>query len=178
MPVRVETFATVDEGARALSSARQARYFGGGTLLMRAVNAGDQSFDTMISVTDQALREKIAAHYDAAFADLEGLRLPPRRAGWRHSYQSYVVVLEAGSPVSPATFMDELARLGVSTRVGTYAVHRQPYFRERFGDRSLPFTEEAADRSVALPLFCGLTESDQGRVVEAVRTVWSGVKST
>ncbi|MEZ5066587.1 MAG: DegT/DnrJ/EryC1/StrS family aminotransferase [bacterium] len=125
-----------------------------------------------------AEREKIAARYDAAFADLEGLRLPPRRAGWRHSYQSYVVVLEADSPVSPATFMEELARLGVSTRVGTYAVHRQPYFRERFGDRSLPFTEEAADRSVALPLFCGLPESDQARVVEAVRTVWSGVKST
>ena len=57
MPVRVETFATVDEGARALSSARQARYFGGGTLLMRAVNAGDQRFDTLIRVTDPALRE-------------------------------------------------------------------------------------------------------------------------
>lgn len=57
MPVHVETFATVDEGTRALSSSRQARYFGGGTLLMRAVNAGDQGFDTLIRVTDPVLRE-------------------------------------------------------------------------------------------------------------------------
>lgn len=50
MPLRVETFETADEAARALSSNRNARVIGGGTLLMRGVNAGVQTFDTIIHV--------------------------------------------------------------------------------------------------------------------------------
>lgn len=61
MAVRVETCGTLDEAVRALSASRSARVFGGGTLLMRAVNEGDQSFDTMIRVADPALREIRAA---------------------------------------------------------------------------------------------------------------------
>lgn len=57
MPVRVETFSQIDEAARALSSNPQARIFGGGTILMRAVNEGDQSFDTLFRLTDPALKD-------------------------------------------------------------------------------------------------------------------------
>ncbi|TKT76218.1 FAD binding domain-containing protein [Aquamicrobium sp. LC103] len=52
MPVRVETYERLDEAARALASSRTARFLGGGTLIMRAVNAGDQSFDTIIRARD------------------------------------------------------------------------------------------------------------------------------
>ena len=41
MPVTVKTFATSGEAAAALSSDRGARYLGGGTLVMRALNEGD-----------------------------------------------------------------------------------------------------------------------------------------
>ena len=41
MPVTVKTFATSGEAAAALSSERDARYLGGGTLVMRALNEGD-----------------------------------------------------------------------------------------------------------------------------------------
>jgi CO/xanthine dehydrogenase FAD-binding subunit len=57
MPVRVETVARLEDAARALSSQRTARVYGGGTLLMRAVNEGDPSFDTLIVINDRALRE-------------------------------------------------------------------------------------------------------------------------
>ena len=50
----VDTFATLSEDARALSPT--SRYLGGGTLLMRAVNYGDQSFDRILCVRDQSLR--------------------------------------------------------------------------------------------------------------------------
>lgn len=50
MPLRVETFETIDDAARALSSNRNARVIGGGTLLMRGVNAGVQTFDTIIRI--------------------------------------------------------------------------------------------------------------------------------
>ena len=57
MPLSVKTFAGVEEAARALSGSRSARYFGGGTLVMRALNEGAQAFDTVIRTTDPALRQ-------------------------------------------------------------------------------------------------------------------------
>lgn len=120
-------------------------------------------------------RVRLARRYDDAFAGLAGLRLPPRIApeAGVHSYQSYVVVLEKGAPIEPGPFMAALARLGISTRVGTYAVHKQPYFLRAFGQpRPLPFSEEAATRSVALPLYNGLAFEDQDRVIEAVHATW------
>jgi CO/xanthine dehydrogenase FAD-binding subunit len=55
MPVTVKTFATSGEAAAALSSERGARYLGGGTLVMRALNEGDISISTVVRATDQAL---------------------------------------------------------------------------------------------------------------------------
>ncbi len=57
MPVRVETYGRIEEAARAMAASRSARFLGGGTLVMRAVNEGDQSFDTIVRSTDPAFRE-------------------------------------------------------------------------------------------------------------------------
>ena len=56
MPVSVKTFGVLDEAARALSASRAARFFGGGTLVMRALNEGAGGFDTVIRATDPALK--------------------------------------------------------------------------------------------------------------------------
>ena len=55
MPVTVKTFASSGEAAAVLSSDRGARYLGGGTLVMRALNEGDVSISTVVRVTDRAL---------------------------------------------------------------------------------------------------------------------------
>jgi CO/xanthine dehydrogenase FAD-binding subunit len=55
MPVTVKTFASSAEAAAALSSDRAARYLGGGTLVMRALNEGDVSIATVVRATDQSL---------------------------------------------------------------------------------------------------------------------------
>lgn len=56
MPVKVETYERADEAARAFAASRSARFLGGGTLVMRAVNAGNQSFDTIIRLRDPEFR--------------------------------------------------------------------------------------------------------------------------
>ncbi len=61
MPVTVKTFTTSGEAAAALSSEREARYLGGGTLVMRALNEGDISISTVVRATDRAL-----THLDVA----------------------------------------------------------------------------------------------------------------
>jgi CO/xanthine dehydrogenase FAD-binding subunit len=55
MPVAVKTFASSTEAAAALSSDRTARYLGGGTLVMRALNEGDVSILTVVRASDRAL---------------------------------------------------------------------------------------------------------------------------
>lgn len=57
MPVRVESYERMEDAARALASNRAARFLGGGTLVMRAVNEGDQSFDTIVRASDSRFRE-------------------------------------------------------------------------------------------------------------------------
>lgn len=52
--LRVETFNTLSEAATAMDS--NARFLGGGTLVMRAVNYGDQSFDRIVRTQDDAQR--------------------------------------------------------------------------------------------------------------------------
>ncbi|MCK1421715.1 FAD binding domain-containing protein [Bradyrhizobium sp. 180] len=55
MAVTVKTFASASEAAGAISSDRSARYLGGGTLVMRALNEGDVSISTIVRASDQAL---------------------------------------------------------------------------------------------------------------------------
>src|SRR5262245_9430042 len=55
MPVTVRTFASAGEAAAALSSDRGARYLGGGTLVMRALNEGDVSISTIVRANDTVL---------------------------------------------------------------------------------------------------------------------------
>jgi xanthine dehydrogenase small subunit len=52
MTVQVKTFGSMSEAAAALASDRAARFFSGGTLLMRAINEGDPSIATLVRVID------------------------------------------------------------------------------------------------------------------------------
>src|SRR6201993_125942 len=55
MSITVKTFANSGEAAAALSRERGARYLGGGTLVMRALNEGDVSISTIVRASDHAL---------------------------------------------------------------------------------------------------------------------------
>jgi CO/xanthine dehydrogenase FAD-binding subunit len=52
MSINVKTFASLADAAGALSSERGARFLGGGTLLMRAVNRADPDVETIVRSTD------------------------------------------------------------------------------------------------------------------------------
>lgn len=54
MPLSVETFAKVEDASAALNEPG-ARYFGGGTLVVRAANEGDVSLSRFVRATDAAL---------------------------------------------------------------------------------------------------------------------------
>jgi xanthine dehydrogenase small subunit len=54
--ISVKTFSRLAEAANALSSERAAHFFGGGTLIMRAVNEADPDVQTIVRSTDPVLQ--------------------------------------------------------------------------------------------------------------------------
>jgi dTDP-4-amino-4,6-dideoxygalactose transaminase len=63
----------------------------------------------------------------------------------------------------------ELAARGISCRRGIPPIHLEPlYCHDRTASAPLPITERVAARSIFLPIFAGLSDGDQQRVIDAV----------
>jgi perosamine synthetase len=125
-------------------------------------------------------RQRLAAIYDEAFADLPWLRTPYFRARSEHGYQSYPCLFqpEAINPDSLERvhaarneWMDSLQQSGISTRPATHAVHMLAFYREKYGlsPSDFPQARAANDCSISLPLFHGMTGEEQDWVIGQVR---------
>lgn len=111
-------------------------------------------------------RRRLALRYNALLARVDGVTTPVEPDGYRHTYQSYCVRLR--SPERRAGVMAYLAERGIASRRGVMAIHMEPFYRKRFSALSLPVTEEASAATLLLPLYAGMTESEQDQVVEAL----------
>ena len=113
-----------------------------------------------------ARRQQIAARYDEAFEDLP-VRLPITPDGRTHVFHQYTIdVGEARDAI-----VADLREAGVGADIYyPIPVHRQAYIMERGLHADLPVTDAAAARTLALPMFPGLTDAEQSQVIEAVRT--------
>jgi dTDP-4-amino-4,6-dideoxygalactose transaminase len=120
-------------------------------------------------------RARLAARYDEAFAGLAGLLLPGRVPyPVRHAWHLYAPLVDIDRlTIGRDELMAELKALNVGTGLHYTAAHEFSYYRERFGWRPEDFPEAhfVSERIVSLPLFPGLTDSDQDDAIEAVRTV-------
>jgi dTDP-4-amino-4,6-dideoxygalactose transaminase len=61
-----------------------------------------------------------------------------------------------------------LAEEGIRTQVHYIPVPRQPYYRARYGELRLPGAEAYYRRTLSLPLYAGMDETDVDRVVDAL----------
>lgn len=116
-------------------------------------------------------RRSLAAVYGEALAGLDGVQAPFVPEGTEHAYQSYVVLLDEG--IDRNAVIDAMRAAEIETTLGTYSMHLQPYFRERFGiaDEQLPNSTRAHASALTLPLYPQLAESDVLRVVETLERV-------
>lgn len=146
MTVTVLTFTSVDEAERALGANRGARVIGGGTIVMRDVNAGDPSLGTLIRVTDPALRQirndggRIVIGPMATMADvlraseLDFLSAPARAVGGPAVRNMATVAGNLFAPPPYGDFATALLALGATVQLsGTSAapVPIDDFLRER-----------------------------------------------
>jgi dTDP-4-amino-4,6-dideoxygalactose transaminase len=116
-----------------------------------------------------AERRRLAERYDAALARIPELR-PLGRVTYphRHVHHLYVVRLEIQRlTIDRDAFMAAVIGAGVGLGLHFTAVHELTYYRQRLGDlrAALPVATDVSRRLFSLPLFPGLSDAEQDRVV-------------
>ena len=117
-------------------------------------------------------RARVAAGYDQRLAGLDALRRPSVRDGVRLSWFVYVVRLaDEYTRADRDRIMAGLRARGIGCRNYFPLIHLQPFYRERFGcgPGDFPVAEAAAERTIALPFFSGLSEAEVDEVVSSLR---------
>jgi len=119
-----------------------------------------------------ASRARVAGLYDERLAGVEGLQLPcADRGEERRSWFVYVVQLPDG--VDRAAAIGALAEAGIQSKAYLPCIHLMPFYRERFGFQGgeFPVAERIAERSLALPFYPSMTESEVDCVCETFVSV-------
>jgi perosamine synthetase len=115
-----------------------------------------------------ARRAEIAARYAEGLAEIEGVEAPiPGRGAEARSWFVYPVRLpEAADRVK---VIDRLAGDGIASKAYLPCIHLFPHLAALgYGEGQFPVAEEASRRSLALPFFTAMTESQVARVCEAL----------
>jgi UDP-4-amino-4,6-dideoxy-N-acetyl-beta-L-altrosamine transaminase len=112
-------------------------------------------------------RRKLASHYESLLAPLApAVRYAPGNPLDSHGWHLCTVLIDFDIlDISRRELMERLKRRGIGSQVHYIPVHTQPYYRERYGNLSLPGAMQYYRRVLSLPLYSAMTEEDVDRVV-------------
>lgn len=122
----------------------------------------------------QQRRRQLAEMYQAAFAGVNGLRLPVTHSEVHHAWHLYVLRLDADRWNVPRDrFVEEMKRRNIGTSVHFIPVHLHSYYRDKYGYQAddFPVALDNYRRMVSLPLNPRMSDADAGDVIEAVRDI-------
>jgi perosamine synthetase len=116
-----------------------------------------------------AERSRVASLYRERLEQIEAIRVPSEGDGLeRRSW--FVYVVEVGDGIDRDAVIDRLAERGIASKAYLPCIHLQPFYRERFGFKGgeFPAAERASSRSLALPFYTTMPESQVDRVCGAL----------
>lgn len=129
-----------------------------------------------------ARREELAAFYDEAFSEFEGVvRAVPRPhdGQTRHVLHLYVLLLDlARLKVDRNQFLSALLAENIGVSMHFWPLHMHPYYREKYGysPDDFPVARRVGESVLSLPLVPQMNERDAQDVVDAVRKVSNAYK--
>jgi perosamine synthetase len=117
-----------------------------------------------------AARGEVADRYAALLAGLD-VELPLEDDD-DHERSWFVYVVELPRGVDRDALIGRMGELGVDCAPYLPSIHLQSYMRERYGfpEGLCPVSEDASERTMAIPFHARLEREDQERVAEALRT--------
>jgi dTDP-4-amino-4,6-dideoxygalactose transaminase len=115
-------------------------------------------------------RATAAALYKEALGDTAVTLPAPGSRSW------FVYVVQLPAEVDRDATMVKLGEMGIETKPYLPAIHLMSFYRERFGWREgqFPVCEDVSRRSLALPFFPGISETQVARVAEALAKLLPG----
>ena len=131
-------------------------------------------------------RAKKAEIYNRELAGLDWIRTPVTPEGYKHTYQSYCLLIGGKNLIGLSAeehidrwryVRDRLTNTfkakGIAIRGGTHACHMLPYYARKYGLKPMDFPKTAiADALlVTIPLFASMTDDEQQYIIDAIKEV-------
>lgn len=122
-----------------------------------------------------ARRQYLAARYHEALSSLPLICPADPPAGEAHAWHLYVIRLAPTAKMTRDELVQALSDRGIGTSVHYVPLHRQPYWRDRYGlgPEMFPHSDAAYQSMVSIPLFTAMADGDQDRVIAALREALS-----
>jgi dTDP-4-amino-4,6-dideoxygalactose transaminase len=116
-------------------------------------------------------RNTLADYYNEKLKDIESIQVPFVDEFNKHVYQTYNVLLE--KKINRDNVIMKLREKGVQVQIGTYALHKQPVYKDsvQCDENDFPNTKFVFEQSLALPMYHELTFKDIDYIVSALREV-------
>lgn len=112
-------------------------------------------------------RQRVFDRYVEGLGSVEGLRLPGWRPGSQPTWHLFPVRVEASRR---RAIFETLRERGITVQVNYIPVYWHPLFQELGYRKGMcPVAEQYYREEISLPMYAGLTETDQDRVIDEVR---------
>ena len=118
-------------------------------------------------------RRVLAGQYEAALRDLRLLRLPSEPADRKHAWHLYAIRIMGENPgeVRQSVF-SAMRQAGIGVNVHYLPVYLHSYYRALGYSAGLcSVAEQAYEGLLSLPMWHGLTDGDQSRVIENLSSI-------
>ena len=114
-------------------------------------------------------RHNAASSYNSLLLEIPGVTIPSEPMNLRHSYQSYVVLLE--NHIDRNLVIRNMRQAGIETTLGTYSMHLQPAFQRLYelSDADFPNATFAHLQCLTLPLSHKYKDDDLVAVVTELK---------
>ncbi|MFV0679502.1 DegT/DnrJ/EryC1/StrS family aminotransferase [Ottowia sp.] len=118
-------------------------------------------------------RQQLAGRYMTELAGLPLLLPADAPAGDAHAWHLFVLRLSDQARITRDEVIQRLSEAGIGTSVHYVPLHRQPYWRDRYGLRpeQFPVADAAYQRMFSIPLFTSMSDDEQTRVIDALQTI-------
>jgi perosamine synthetase len=117
-------------------------------------------------------RRRLAERYRDGFAAIPGVQAPVEPSWARSNWQSYC--LRLSDRLDQLKVMQTLLDQGISTRRGIMTIHREPAYADPGTHRTvgrLPRSVAAQERSIVLPLYAQMAETELATVLQQLREI-------
>ncbi len=116
-------------------------------------------------------RQKVAAYYDAAFQNMDGLKTPARQSNSTHVFHQYTLRVGNGVRDELKTFLSER---GIPSNIYyPLPLYKQNAFKKYFSQKDFPATEMLCNSVLSLPIHTEMTQETLEYIVEGVVSFFS-----